>query len=75
MKAKTLYLCSKRDFGVVSTNYCDWYEKKRKSLTKRCCKNCSYFTNEQVKQNNKKKDSGSSEESEIEAKKTKKSKE
>ena len=58
MKTK-LYRCSKRNFGVIVTNYCDWFEKKRSTLSKRCCKNCRYFTDEQVKDINKKKNTGS----------------
>ncbi len=52
MRTKALYRCSKRGIGVTFVNYCDWFEKKRATLTKRCCKNCRYFTDEQVKQDN-----------------------
>ena len=47
MKTK-FYKCEHRGFGVTSASYCDWFEVKRKSLTKRCCRNCKHLTEEQV---------------------------
>ncbi len=56
MKNKPLlFRCSKRGFGVFSSNYCDWFEKKKSTLIKRSCKNCRFFTNEEDKQESKKK--------------------
>jgi len=43
MKATELYSCQKRGFKVDASNFCDWFEKKRSTLTKRCCNNCRYF--------------------------------
>ena len=67
-KGKVLYMCNKRKFGVEFINYCDWFEKRRSNLTKRCCKNCRYVTNEESKQNtstnNSRKDQKSTEDKE-----------
>jgi len=50
MRTRILYRCRKRDNigGVAINNYCDWFQIKRKSLTKKCCRNCKFFTNEQI---------------------------
>jgi len=56
MRTKLLFRCSKRGLGVSFSNYCDWFEKKRATLSKHHCKNCRYLTDEQVKPETTKKD-------------------
>ena len=69
MRTKSLYRCSKRNLGVVFVNYCDWFEKKRSSLSKRCCKNCRYLTDEELPK--KETTRGSKKKTETETKKQK----
>jgi hypothetical protein len=39
----TKYKCDKRPIFIDLEGYCDWFEKKRKTLTKKCCRNCRYI--------------------------------
>jgi len=66
-KSNGLFLCNKRKVEVETSSYCDWFEKKRSNLTKRCCKNCKYFPvmkkkNEKTSKTKKKKDQAQKEE-------------
>ena len=52
MPVKSLHFCIKRTMPVASNNYCDWFEKKKESLTKRCCRNCKFFSDEKTEKEN-----------------------
>jgi len=49
-KKQIIYYCKKRDIEISQMNYCDYFEKKRSTLVKRCCRNCKYLTDEKKKQ-------------------------
>jgi len=55
MKVNMLYFCSKREFYVEPSNYCDWFEKRKPTLIKRKCKNCIHFSNEKKQNESQKK--------------------
>lgn len=38
-----LYSCPKRKVEISLNGYCDWFDKKKNTLTKKCCSNCRYL--------------------------------
>ena len=62
METNILFICKKRELGVIGINYCDWFEKRKSNLVKRCCKNCRFFSDEKYKRKIKKENPSSAKE-------------
>ena len=47
--SELLFPCSKRKIKISPEGYCDWFDKKKNSLTKKCCSNCKHIKNNDKK--------------------------
>lgn len=47
MKKISKRTCSKRPVAVDLDGYCDWFEKKSKTVIKKECSNCRYLKNDE----------------------------